>query len=390
MSSQSALRVVHVVGDPVGGIRRHVHALIQGSLDHGVQVGYVYSSSRCDAAFEAELAAMRDRLMFASAVGMPKRPSWRDLANIVHVARLLRRHRAQVVHGHGAKGGLYARVAGRLAGARVVYTPHGGTVHEMFPSLERRLYRMVEGMLRRWTDRYVFESRYSAEGMLRVLGEHAVAWELNPNGIPASLPLREASPAGDGSLVLGVFGMLRPEKGQHLAIEAVARLRQAGLATRLHLFGDGPCRADWMALARSLGCADAVEFHGDVRDALARMREMHLVVVPSRFESFGYAALEALAQGVPTIAARVGGLPEIFKGELSRLLYQPDSAVALADKVQWFVRERPSVEAMVHASAVGLRDSFSEATMVRRVLAVYEQLGGRREPPEGEVRAPRV
>lgn len=351
-----------------------MHALILGMLERGLQVGYVYSGSRCDSAFEADLAVMQERLVFTRSLRMSKRPSWRDIANTLTIARLLRRHRIDVVHGHGAKGGLYARVAGRLAGARVVYTPHGGTVHEMFPSGERRLYRLVERLLRRWTDRYLFESRYSAHGMLHYLGDDGVAWNVNPNGIPANLPVRDAFGAQDGSLTLGVFGMLRKEKGQDIAIEAVARLRCAGRAATLHLFGDGPELATWTGLAASLGCDEAVVFHGDVRDALTPMRSMDLVVVPSLFESFGYAALEALAQGVPAIAAHVGGLPEIFEGELSTLLYEPNSPEALVEKVEWFAARRQAVEALVLDSAPGLRDRFSEAAMVQGVLAAYEQL----------------
>lgn len=374
VTATPALRVLHVIGDPVGGIRKHVHALIDGMLERGVRVGYVYSGLRCDSAFQVELAAMRERLVFTKALTMPKRPSWCDVANTLVIAQLLRRHRIQVVHGHGAKGGFYARVAGRLAGARVVYTPHGGTVHEMFPSGERRVYRLVEHMLRSWTDRYVFESRYSAEGMLHYLGSDAVAWSINPNGIPANLVLREMPGPRNGPLALGIFGMLRMEKGQHLAIDAVARLRRAGLAVTLHLFGDGPELSAWKELARSLGCDGVIVFHGDVRDALAPMRDMDLVVVPSLFESFGYSALEALAQGVPTIAARVGGLPEIFQGELSSLLYEPGNPAALVEKIEWFTDRREAIETMVLANAPGLRDRFSEVAMVQGVIAVYEQI----------------
>lgn len=387
VSSESAIRVLHVIGDPVGGIRRHVHALIHGMLEAGLDVGYVYSASRCDSAFASDLAAMSDRLVCSRALRMPKRPSWLDISNTLVIARLLRRHRIQVVHGHGAKGGLYARLAGRLTGARVIYTPHGGTVHAMFPCGERRLYRMVERLLRGWTDRYLFESRYSAEGLLRHLGTEGVAWSVNPNGIPRNLPMRDVRGADGRPLALGVFGMLRGEKGQHLAIEAVARLQQAGLDVTLHLFGDGPELAAWREFSRTLGCEAVVVFHGDVRDALAPMRDMDLVVVPSLFESFGYAALEALAQGVPAIAARVGGLPEIFDGELATLLYEPDSALALVEKVEWFAARREAIEAMVRGSAAGLRDKFSEPAMVQGVLAAYEQLV--REPASHRSRGPR-
>ena len=368
------MRVLQLVGDPVGGVRKHVHALAEGLARRGVVVGYVHSDNRVDAAFRAQIAGLRKQLEFVAALSIDKRPSFRDLSNIVSVLRYMRRYRIDLVHGHGAKAGLYARVAGRLAGARVVYTPHGGSVHAMFIRMEQGVYRSVERMLRPWTDCYVFESRYSAHGMLGQRPGDDLRWIVNPNGIALDLPLREEAPAARDDLHVGVFGMLRAEKGQDLVIRAISSLRHSGRRVVLQLYGDGPEREALQVLAEDLGIDAAVVFHGDVADALSAMRAMDLIVVPSRFESFGYAAVEALAQGIPTIAARVGGLREIYGEELAGWMVPGGDDEALADKIAWFMDHRDELAALALTQASSVRERFSEERMVQVVFDLYASL----------------
>lgn len=368
------MRVLQLVGDPVGGVRKHVHALIDGMAQRGVSVAYVHSDTSVDATFRAEIAGLRERCVLVEALPIRKRPHASDFANVAAVFRWLREHRIDVVHGHGAKAGLYARMAGRAAGVRVVYTPHGGSVHAMFNPVERAGYRSVERMLRGCTDAFVFESVYSARGLLGQSPSPRVRWLVNPNGIAAQPPARAGGPHGRAPARIGVFGMLREEKGQDLAIRAIGRLARGGRGVELHLYGEGPQRAGLEALAEQLGCASMVIFHGDVDDAASLMPGMDLVVVPSRFESFGYAAVEALAQGVPTIAAEVGGLPEILGEGLAELLYPGADEQALAAKIAWFLDHRESVRAMVGAHAALLRERFSQARMVDRVVELYSSL----------------
>ena len=122
------LKILHVMRAPVGGLFRHVVDLVRGQVARGHQVGIVADSSTGGTTADQTFAQLRPEL----ALGLLRRPMSRhigasDFGAVRDVARSLRTAGVDVVHGHGAKGGAYARLAG---GAAIkVYTPHGGSLH---------------------------------------------------------------------------------------------------------------------------------------------------------------------------------------------------------------------------------------------------------------------
>jgi glycosyltransferase involved in cell wall biosynthesis len=124
-------------------------------------------------------------------------------------------------------------------------------------------------------------------------------------------------------------------KGLDVLLRALARLRDAGTPIAAVLAGDGPLRADLEALTDRLALRPLVRFAGACGEAQLNelLRDSSMVVLPSRAESFGIAAVEALAVERPVIATTVGGLPEIICHDVHGLLVAPDDAVALADAI---------------------------------------------------------
>src|SRR5205085_1447176 len=123
-------------------------------------------------------------------------------------------------------------------------------------------------------------------------------------------------------------GELRALKGVDVLIEAIARLHAAKKPARAVLVGGGPDAAAFRALAQQRGLSDAITFPGPMpaRTAFALGR---ILAVPSRAESLPYIVLEALAAGMPTIATKVGGIPEIYGAAHDRLI-PPGDVDALA------------------------------------------------------------
>src|SRR5690606_3578792 len=107
--------------------------------------------------------------------------------------------------------------------------------------------------------------------------------------------------AGDVRLI--AMGRLSPEKGFDLLIRAVALLRRQHPGCSLTILGDGPEREPLEGLAEELGVAEAVSFGGQVRDPAAHLVRGDIFVLPSRFEGFPNALLEAMACGLAVVAA---------------------------------------------------------------------------------------
>lgn len=143
----------------------------------------------------------------------------------------------------------------------------------------------------------------------------------------------------------------------------------------LHLVGDGPELAPALSRLREVGLEDRVRFHGFAPDVASLVRQADLFMLPSAQESFGVAALEAMASGVPVIASRIGGLPEVL-GDTGVLVDMGDVSgfqQAALDLIQ-----NPSKRlALGQAARERALTHFSLETVVTRYEALYQELAQR-------------
>ncbi len=324
--SEAPLDILHVLRAPVGGLFRHVLDLAAGQSAAGHRVGLFADATTGGERAEAKLAEIASQL----AHGVLRLPVQRTpgLGDAMVARRIAAHARAKgfgIIHGHGAKGGLYARLLPRRAGLRV-YTPHGGSLHYEWSRPAGFAYLAAERALALRTDLALFESAYGRSTYARKIGRAGGIERVVHNGVGPEefVPVPIAADAAD----IVFLGELRMLKGIDVLIEAIARINAAGgRQVRAECFGDGPDRDALLALAAQKGLGDAIAFPGarPAREAFGRGR---ILVVPSRAESLPYVVLEAAAAGVPVIATRVGGIGEIF-GEDAGALVPPDDAEAL-------------------------------------------------------------
>jgi L-malate glycosyltransferase len=140
--------------------------------------------------------------------------------------------------------------------------------------------------------------------------------------------LRERMGLADRAVVVHVSNF-RPVKRVGAVIDVFARIR-ASVPSVLLLVGDGPELAPALALARERGVAADVQALGEQEDVRQFLSIADLFLLPSATESFGLAALEAMACEVPVVASRVGGLPEVIEDGVSGFLHDPEDAAGMA------------------------------------------------------------
>lgn len=310
------IKILHVVGDPIGGIRKHVHDIL--NCLHK-EFDFVYISSNAgDTVFCSEIHELSEKIENYYSLNIKKKPAIGDVYNIIKIYKLIKLHGIDVVHGHGAKGGLYARIAGKLAGCKVIYTPHGGVVHSMFKPLASMLYKIIEKCLCFLTDFLIFESHYTANSFSKRFGCKKVKKIVNYNGVQIFPMITFEKKITPVSLTkkIGVFGVMREEKGQDIAYEAVKNIvLEDHIGVELHFFGGGPLKKQLKDRSVNEGVAGQMFFHGEVSNVYEKMVSMDFILIPSRFESFGYVAVEAALLGVPIISSKVGGLNEVLYDE---------------------------------------------------------------------------
>ena len=365
MAGGRPLKILHVLRAPVGGLFRHVVDLARGQAARGHAVGIVADAGTGGARAEQIFAALTpDLALGLSRVAMSRHVGMSDLAARRHVRHRAVETGADVVHGHGAKGGAYARLLRRGRAIRV-YTPHGGSLHYGRGSPVGLLYLTLERAMLARTELFLFESAFGLETFRAKVGAPKALARVVHNGVTDE-EFAQVTPAPDATDVVFV-GELRKLKGVDVLIEAAARLAREGRPISITVVGDGPDAAAFHAQARSLG--DSVRFIGPMpaRQAFARGR---CLAVPSRAESLPYIVLEAAAAAIPIITTAVGGIPEIFGPQASLLIPPGDPAAlmrALADLCDDPRRARN--DALTLRTRV--RAEFSAERMTDQVVAAY-------------------
>jgi glycosyltransferase involved in cell wall biosynthesis len=363
--AEGSLNILHVLRAPVGGLFRHVLDLARGQIARGHRVGLVADASTGGARAEAALAELAPELTLGlSRVAMSRQLGLRDVTACMHVARRAADVGADVVHGHGAKGGAYARLANAERAIRV-YTPHGGSLHYDWGSPAGFLYLATEQLLMRFTDLFLFESSYGRDVFRAKIADPGERARVVHNGVTEAEFAPVATTAQATDLVF--VGELRMLKGVDVLIEAVAAMARDGRRVTATIVGDGPDRAAFEAAATQLG--QAVHFAGakPARPAFALGR---LLVVPSRAESLPYIVLEAAAAGLPLVATAVGGIPEIY-GPDAACLVAPGDPAALARAIGSALGSPATEGDVTQRLRARVRAEFSVDVMTDSVLAAY-------------------
>ncbi len=280
----------------------------------------------------------------------------------VHVATWLRRWRPDAVHTHDNKPLIYGAAAARMAGVPcVVHMRHFARLASV--STRQTLLACTAARL---VDSYVCVSQESARAAVREgISPRRVTtvW----NGIDLDR-FQYAGPNPSGPVV--VVARLSPEKDIGTLVRALALAVEQQPSLRLEIAGEGPCRADLEQLAAELGLGSRVTFLGEVRDVAGLLARARLFVLPSLTEGISLTLLEALARGLPTIATRVGGNPEVVIDSQTGLLVPAKDPASLAHAILRLTGDLAWSLALGRAGRLRVEKSFAASRMV----AAYESL----------------
>jgi L-malate glycosyltransferase len=180
--------------------------------------------------------------------------------------------------------------------------------------------------------------------------------------------------APEGHKVVSHVSNFREVKRVKDVIRVFARIRRAMPAT-LVMIGDGPERVDAENEARDLAVMDDVRFLGRLDSVASLLQASDLFILPSQTESFGLAALEAMACGAPVVASRAGGLPEVIDDGVNGILEPVGSVEAMGRRAVELLRE-PEKYAAMRAAAIAKAEHFSANSIVPMYEAFYGEVLG--------------
>jgi glycosyltransferase involved in cell wall biosynthesis len=353
------------------GGQEQVRLLIKGALAGGASVA---------------LAAPEDAVLFERAADLGvERMSWRGgMTGLRVLRRAMASGRFDIVHSHAS------RAHGAVAVARLGLTARPPHV------VSRRVSKPV-GMspAGRWkylrgADAYIAISQ-QVRDVLAAGGVPVSRIVVVPDGIdiekfaggPARESVRNEFGVAETTRVVGSIAALTPEKAHADLLYAAQRVLAKRGDVRFLVVGEGRLRAGLEGLAARLGIADRVVFTGFRPDAADLLRAFDVFVMSSSSEGLGTSIMDAQAAGVPVVATRVGGIPEIVEDGASGLLVPPRSPELLADAILRMLVDDALRDACILGGSERSR-GYDYRNMVYKTLDVYRRLCANSHPPRKE------
>lgn len=305
-----------------------------------------------------------------------------DLGLYWRLWRVLRQLRPAIVHTRNI-GTLECQVIAWLAGVGArVHGEHGRDLNDIDGSNAR--YARLRRLFRPFVTRYIAVSRDLAQWLRTTIDVPQRKLAQIYNGVD----MQRFSGAGAGqrarglpngfappeAVVFGTVGRLSGEKDQRTLLQAFILARQQLPETplRLVLVGDGPLKTQLEQQARDAGVAGEVWFAGARADIPDLLRSLDIFVLPSLGEGISNTILEAMACGLPVIATRVGGNPELVRENETGALVPAADAPAMAQAILRYARAPELRTTQGQAARARIEREFSMRNMVDQYMGVYD------------------
>ncbi|MEQ9519008.1 MAG: glycosyltransferase family 4 protein [Parvibaculum sp.] len=365
----SGPKVLHCLRAPVGGLFRHVRDLAKAQAEMGFRVGILCANEPNDPLTVSRIADLEPYCSLGvTRLSLGRMPGISDAKALLSASWLVRDLQPDVLHGHGAKGGLISRLVGAPSHVARIYTPHGGTIHFSPTSLQGMVFGLAERIMMVRTHGLIFESGFARSIFEERFGIGGDCAAVVYNGVTeeefATIPL------ADNPADFLFLGEIRALKGIFTLLEAVKSV-SAHRPISVVIVGAGPDEEAFRARIDELGLQSLVRLLGTkpAREAFSLARA---VVMPSHHDSFPYVALEAAAAGKPLIATRTGGIPEIFGSQADQLV-TPQSVEELAASLMSFLEKPDAFFERAELLRANVVSEFSVRRMALGVAKVYRR-----------------
>ncbi len=357
------IHVLEVVGNAiVGGMETYVERLVENLPPDRFAV-----TALCP--FESPFTErLRARDIEVLVTPMPDDPPW---SSIQMACAMIKAGGIDVLHAHLPNAHALAGIAGRLTGKPVLATLHGHKIGVLDLEIHRNAGTHLSVVCR--------QSYFHALG----LGVSAGQLSCNPNGVdtemfrPGPRPtagIREALDIPAEARIVGFLGRLSPEKGPEVFLRA-ALLAHARLPdTRFVFVGDGPLAPTLRQSIAVMGLGERVHLAGLRRDVADVLHDIDVLVSSSHSEAMPLAVMEAMASGVPVVATRVGGIPDMIDQGESGWLVAPNDFDDIATRLQQILGTPGELERMSRAARARAVDKMALSDSVEGVAQLLTRL----------------
>lgn len=366
MTNPVPIRVLHILEATLGGTRRYIENIAEAMGSQPFHFGLVYSTRRCDEQFNYFLRRAQEYGWELYEVPMVRslHPIY-DMRDVKLITSIIRLFHPDIVHCHSAKAGGLGRLAVLAVSSsrpKAIYTPNALPVHLGFH------YGLLERLLAKITDRFVAISESERQEIIAVCqvspAKVSVVWPVIDSQYFLPVDRKQArriiGVSEKSKLIVGI-GRLSYQKDPFTFVKIIEVLHKTLPDIRGIWVGDGELRDQVQRLIVKRGLEEVISISGWTTDVRPFIASADVVLMPSRYESFGYVAAEALAMERPVVATRVTGLVDIIPNTdllfkpgdwatgsriVAHLLQYPDKAGLIGQRGREYVKERFTLVSM--------------------------------------------
>ena len=306
-----------------------------------------------------------------------------DLIALFKLYFIINKGKFHIVHTHTSKAGVLGRIAAWMNKVPIIiHTPHGHLFYGYYNWLLTRCIIIIETMMTYFTDMLIALTHFEEEDYInyRVASKDKIISiysgieieKIKDKLINKIAKKRELGLSQD-CLIVGCVARLDYVKGHRYLLEAIPTVKENIQNAKFLLVGGGPLKNNLERQVKINGILDNVIFLDDREDAQEIISTLDLLVLSSLNEGMGRVLLEAQALGVPVVATKIGGIPEIVIDGKTGLLIEPKRSDILAEAIINILQDNPRREKMRLDAQEWVDAKFSAKTMIGEIDSLYQR-----------------
>ncbi len=298
-----------------------------------------------------------------------------DLGLVDQALQVVEEKNIEILQSHGYKSHMLCYLLHRRTKLPWIGFVHGWT-HE---NMRVRAYAVLENILLLKATKVVAVSESLRSRLIAPLRKRAIVIPnaLAPGELVVTRPrdeIRKELNIEDDCLAVGIIGRLSPEKGHEMYFNAMANVLTHGKKVHALVVGQGQEYGHLQQLVKNLGIEKNCSFVGHVQDTANYYNALDIQVMPSTTEGMPNAALEGMYMGLPLIATRVGGIPEVVIDEETGILIPSQSVGALTQALLRLCNDPETRQQMGKKGKLLVEANFTPYKRSQRILDLYEDI----------------
>lgn len=308
---------------------------------------------------------------------------WRDFLAFFEIYKLIKREKPDLVHTNSSKAEVLGNLAARWARVpKIIFTAHGFVFNET-TGFKRKILVWLERLAAGWADKIIAVSDFDKQGAIKekiatsekiVTIRHGLDFGFFQNlKVDNATKRREFDVPTDAPLI-GTVANFYKTKGLKYFIEAASVVVKELPETHFIIVGEGKLKPKLEKQIKRLGLQNKITLTGFHHDALEIMTATDIFVLPSLKEGLPFALLEAGALGKPTVATKIGGVPEIVDDKKNGLLVPPAQSGTLAEALLTLLQNKKMAEEFGQNLKKKIFNNFNLARTIQNTVKIYQSI----------------